>query len=288
MKVKYEDVTGQEDGEANTAESAHAAHMKAHEEAVKKARAKLPEYKEDGEGKGDDENSDDGQKVGKKKKGLPVGERGFTTHENANIVPFPIPPDIRPDRCAAKLPKYYTGDAKVSLVIPYLNEKYIHIEGTVGSILAFTPLEHLQEIIFISDGNDDEMAYEDKLVSLAPDLIRVIRLKERTGLIYAKMLGAQEALGDVVMFFEPHCIVNRNWLEPLLHVLEQKPNSLVLPTLDYIPQEDFTSYNRAVPGRYRFEWNFNLIYTNPDGIHANHDKPYYAPATSGGIFAIKK
>ena len=50
------------------------------------------------------------------------------------------------------------------------------------------------------------------------------------------------------MFFEPHCIVNKHWLEPLLHVLNQKPNSLVLPTLDYIPQEDFSSYNKAVAG----------------------------------------
>ena len=53
------------------------------------------------------------------------------------------------------------------------------------------------------------------------------------------------------MFFEPHCIVNKNWLEPLLHVLNQKPNSLVLPTLDYIPQEDFTQYNKAVAGKFK-------------------------------------
>lgn len=70
---------------------------------------------------------------------------------------------------------------------------------------------------------------------------------------------------------------------------EKKPNSLVLPTLDYIPQNDFNQYSKAADGRYRFEWNFNLIYTNPPaGVDSNAANPYFAPATSGGIFAIKK
>lgn len=163
--------------------------------------------------------------------------------------------------------------------------------GTIGSIVHSTPHESIEELIFISDGNTDEESHEDAIQELAKTAgisIRVIRFPSRQGLIYAKMLGAQEAVGHVVMFFEPHCIVNKGWLPPLLHVLNQKRNSLVLPTLDYIPQTDFSQYHKAVPGRYRFEWNFNLIFTNPDGFHADSDKPHYAPATSGGIFAIMK
>ena len=67
-------------------------------------------------------------------------------------IKFPVPPDVRPAKCASKVEKYNTGDMKVSLVIPYLREQYKHIEGTVGSILAYTPEENLEEIIFISDG----------------------------------------------------------------------------------------------------------------------------------------
>jgi len=51
-------------------------------------------------------------------------------------------------------------------VIPFLREKYSHIEGTVGSILAYTPKKHLQEIIFISDGNTDEEAHEEQIKAL--------------------------------------------------------------------------------------------------------------------------
>lgn len=208
-------------------------------------------------------------------------------------IKFPIPPDVRPKKCESRSKKYKTKmpdgrQATTSIIIPYLRESYDHIIGTIGSVMAYTPRHLLQEIIFISDGNTDAQAFQKEIEFADPEKIRVIRLPERTGLIHAKMLGAKEAVGDIIMFFEPHCIVGKTWLEPLMHIVLQKPNSLVLPTLDYIPQEDFTQYSRGVPGRYRFEWNFNLIYTNPDQMAYDHDKPYYAPATSGGIFAIMK
>lgn len=203
------------------------------------------------------------------------------------------------------LNRYDVGNQTVSIVIPYLKEKFKHIRGTIGSILAHTPAKLLAEIVFISDGNSDADAHEDKILALQPGghpstwpeaqkkqrrpLIRVIRLPHRHGLIYAKTLGARKSLGEVIMFFEPHCIVNKNWLEPLLHVLLKRPNSLILPILDYIPQSNFNHYSEASVGRYRFEWNFNLIYTNPPAsVDQRTDVPFFAPATSGGIFAMTK
>eukprot|EP00392_Amoebophrya_sp_AT5.2_P012852 g12959.t1 len=204
------------------------------------------------------------------------------------LIPFPTPPDTRPDKCKPRVSSYELKDSTVSVVIPYLREKYIHIKGTVGSILAHTPPKLLKEIVFISDGNTDEEAHEHQIKKLTP-LARVIRLPTRRGLIYAKERGAREATGDIVMFFEPHCIVGYNWLEPLVDLVNKNPNSLILPTLDYIPQDNFNRYSKASFGRYRFEWNFNLIYTNPPtGVDPETSRPFYAPATSGGIFAIRK
>ncbi|CAD7932462.1 unnamed protein product [Amoebophrya sp. A25] len=211
-----------------------------------------------------------------------------TTGTGEKKIKFPVPPDTRPAQCLKKTPKYDVGNSTVSIVIPYLREKYVHIKGTVGSIIAHTPANLLKEIIFISDGNNEKESHQEKIEQLSP-LARVIRLPSRHGLIYAKQLGAKEAKGDVVMFFEPHCIVGYNWLEPLVHYVRINPRSLVLPTLDYIPQDNFRSYAKAANGRYRFEWNFNLIYTNPPtGVDPDTSRPYFAPATSGGIFAIKK
>ena len=69
--------------------------------------------------------------------------------------------------------------------------------------------------------------------------------------------------GNVLMFFEPHCIVQAGWLDALLLTLAGRPNSIVMPVfLDSIPAHDFSAYYESQPGFFRMEWNFNLQHTN--------------------------
>jgi len=43
------------------------------------------------------------------------------------------------------------------------------------------------------------------------------------------------------------------------------------------------------PGHWRFEWNMNLVFSNPGEFHKMGQKePYDSPATSGGIFAMRR
>lgn len=46
--------------------------------------------------------------------------------------------------------------------------------------------------------------------------VRLIRNKEREGLIRTRSRGAQEARGEVILFLDAHCEVGYNWLPPLV------------------------------------------------------------------------
>eukprot|EP00434_Breviolum_minutum_P029990 symbB.v1.2.026520.t2/scaffold2657.1/size73794/4 len=97
----------------------------------------------------------------------------------------------------------------------------------------------------------------------------------------------------VIIFMEPHCVVSRQWLEPLLEqlALAKDHKTLVMPTLDIIPENNFNQYlpaNHHIGG---FDWTLtfgwkdliekrNSSYVYPD--------PYPTPALSGGIFGIWK
>jgi polypeptide N-acetylgalactosaminyltransferase len=198
---------------------------------------------------------------------------------------FPYPPDTRPKACQKV--KQDFSDNKVSIVIPWHQEKWLHLRDTLLALLHFTPEHLVEEFIFISDGNKDTKETELKAIS---SKVKVLAFEERQGLIRAKSRGVDMAKGPVIMFLEAHCIVNRDWLPPLLERLVAKPKAIVMPVLDFIDPHNWNAYYPGGAGiHWRFEWNMNLINSNPGGIlkHDNH-KPYISPGTSGGIFVMRK
>jgi len=207
---------------------------------------------------------------------------------------FPMPPDTRPAGCKAQIPdpdgRNYE-DLKVSIIIPYRNEKLEHIKGSIASILYFTPKKLLSEILFVSDGNPPETVFGDEMRKMSKLISLLVLPSPGSGLIAAKMraVGATALDSKVLVFLEPHIRVNRHWLEPMLYRIRVSPRVLAMPVLDPIPQDDFNSYMKGSYGHWRFEWNLNLIYTNPTEENLPMPlEPYPTPATSGGIFAIRK
>lgn len=205
---------------------------------------------------------------------------------------FPLPPDTRPDHC----PKSFESpdlsleggwrNLRVSIVLPYHQEQWEHMHATMLSLLYFTPDQYIQEFIMMSDGNSPELTFEEELLKMSPK-VKMLKNEQREGLIRAKMKAVDHALGDVLVFMEAHCRANRGWLEPLLIRLAESPRSLVQPSLDVIPEHDFSGYYPTQSGLWRFEWNLNLVFVIPRDQSQN--QPIYpSPATSGGIFAIRK
>lgn len=165
-------------------------------------------------------------------------------------------------------------------------EKWEHLRDTMEALVHFTPDELVQEYMLVSDGNHDSKEMELREISAK---VKVLAFEERRGLIRAKAYAAQRATAPVLMFLEAHCIVNRNWLQPLLERLVLNPKALVMPALDYIPQTGWGEYYQGQPTMWRYEWNMNLIHTNPGGIiKESRAKPYDSPGTSGGIFAMRR
>ena len=57
------------------------------------------------------------------------------------------------------------------------------------------------------------MELEETVDRTWPDgIVRILRSTQRLGLIRAKLMGADAATGDVLVFLDAHCEVNKQWL----------------------------------------------------------------------------
>ena len=91
--------------------------------------------------------------------------------------------------------------------------------------------------------------------------MRLFRNSQREGLIRTRNLGAQKATGDVVVFLDAHCEVNRNWLPPLLVPIYKDRRTMTVPFIDKIDYKTF-QYQRTYDGNGLMKgiWEWGLLY----------------------------
>lgn len=143
-------------------------------------------------------------------------EEGFYVIVSDTISVNRSVPDTRDPRC--KNVNYLKNLPRTSVIIIFHNEYPSTLKRSIHSIVNRTPPELLHEIILVNDASTREELKSDvpKYVEENFPMARWLNLPEKKGLIVARMEGARNATGEVLVFLDGHVEVNVNWLPPLL------------------------------------------------------------------------
>uniref|UniRef100_A0A6A7GAY1 Polypeptide N-acetylgalactosaminyltransferase n=2 Tax=Hirondellea gigas TaxID=1518452 RepID=A0A6A7GAY1_9CRUS len=205
-------------------------------------------------------------------------------------------PDSRDQLCTRL--SYSSSLPSATVIIIFTNEAWSPLIRTIHSVLNRSPLQHLDEILLVDDYSD-RVELGEKLdmyikYRLPPGKVRLLRLKSRHGLIRARLAGANEAKGDVLIFLDSHCETNHQWMEPLLQRIKESSSAVLVPIIDVIDDKTLEYY--AGNGRYfqvgGFTWSghFTWIEVSPEEEKRRGSPvaPTRSPTMAGGLFAIDR
>lgn len=124
--------------------------------------------------------------------------------------------------------------------------------------------------------------------------VKIVRAKKREGLIRARLLGAEAALGPILTFLDSHVEATTGWLEPLLSRITEDATTVVCPVIDVIDDDTLEyhysdSKGTSVGG---FDWNlqftWHAIPESERKRRKNSAEPVASPTMAGGLFSIDK
>lgn len=201
-------------------------------------------------------------------------------------------PDTRPDMCAQSM--VHDDLPSTSVIFCFVDEVWSTLLRSVHSVLNRSPPHLLKEIILVDDFSTKDYLKEqlDKYMSQFPK-VRIIRLKERQGLIRARLAGAAAAKGEVLTFLDSHIECNVGWLEPLLERVYLDRKKVPCPVIEVISDKDMSymlvdNFQRGV-----FKWPlvFGWSALPEEYIKKNNMSiadPIRCPVMAGGLFSIDK
>ncbi|XP_046953638.1 inactive polypeptide N-acetylgalactosaminyltransferase-like protein 5 [Lynx rufus] len=216
---------------------------------------------------------------------------GFNTILSKSLGSEREVPDTRNKKCFQK--HYPANLPTASIVICFHNEEFNALFRTMFSVVNLTPRHFLEEIILVDDMSDSDDLKEklDHHLEIFRGKIKLIRNKKREGLIRSRMIGASRASGDVLVFLDSHCEVNKVWLEPLLHAIAKDPKMVVCPLIDVIDSMTLEYWPSPVV-RGAFNWHLQFKWDNVFSYEMDGPEgptlPIRSPAMAGGIFAINR
>ncbi|ELT90152.1 hypothetical protein CAPTEDRAFT_141956, partial [Capitella teleta] len=201
-------------------------------------------------------------------------------------------PDFRMEGCHKKTYDLTTL-GKTSIIIIFHNEARSTLLRTIHALLERTPILLLVEILIVDDASTHAWLKEplDKYLQHLPR-IRIIRLKQRQGLIRARTRGAEEAKGDILYFADAHTEVGEGWLPPLLQRIKENRKVLVFPEMDPIQHQSFEYWRAGDEYHGAFYWHMEFKYKfAPKEIlnrRSDPTQPVPSPVMVGCAHAIER
>ncbi|TKR67082.1 hypothetical protein L596_023287 [Steinernema carpocapsae] len=185
---------------------------------------------------------------------------------------------------------------KASVVIIFTDEAWTPLLRTVHSVFNRSPPDLLHEILLVDDFSQREELRGPKLehhIKRFQGKVRLVRLKERHGLIRAKLFGAKEATGEVVVFLDSHCEANEGWLEPIVQRIQDDRTVVVCPIIDFIAAETMQySGGEEVGSIGSFWWSLHFRWDAIPQRELDRRKsktdPVRSPTMAGGLFAANR
>uniref|UniRef100_A0A8D8UD27 Polypeptide N-acetylgalactosaminyltransferase n=1 Tax=Cacopsylla melanoneura TaxID=428564 RepID=A0A8D8UD27_9HEMI len=224
-----------------------------------------------------------------------MGEYGMNMETSNQISLDRTIPDLRMEEC--KYWDYPVDLPKASVILVFHNEGFTSLLRTVHSVINRTPARYLEEVLLVDDFSNKEDLNEklEDYITRFNGKVRLIRNKEREGLIRTRSRGAKESRGEVIVFLDAHCEVGLNWLPPLLAPIYSDRKIMTVPVIDGIDFQTWEFRSVYEPDHhYRgiFEWGMlykeNELPEKEAKKRKYNSEPYKSPTHAGGLFAMDR
>ena len=109
-----------------------------------------------------------------------------------------------------------------------------------------------------------------------PAVVRLVRTPKRSGLIRARLFGAQQAVGEVLVFLDSHIEANLGWLPPLLKPIQESQNNVMTPIIDNIEKQSLEYHGHRSPGESVgiFNWGLEFKWGPPKNRPSDLSEPF--------------
>eukprot|EP00038_Savillea_parva_P003553 m.127263 g.127263 ORF g.127263 m.127263 type:complete len:813 (-) comp11207_c0_seq1:13-2451(-) len=227
---------------------------------------------------------------------------GFDLHQSNNLPIDRVLPDYRSNGCKAIKYPDPADMPKVSVIIIHFNEPMSTLLRNIISVINNSPPTMLGEIVLVDDNSTiDEktelQSHLDKIMAQTkPGLIKSFRRAEHTGIVGARIRGAQEATYDVLVFLDSHCETLPGWLEPLVARIHEDSRRVVVPNIRGFHLDSLKVYDNDPwpPSKGVMSWRVNFVPITADLetdlLDPAHpfESPVRNPVMPGGLFAIDR